>query len=84
MINKSKKHFAYGNMKRPLMSFAIANNLLTPNIRATDLGISPWTIWNNSKNHEDGPLVWNILRDVHVSSQKTHLKTNGEEWLRLK
>jgi len=31
-----------------------------------------------------GLLVWNILRDVHVSSQKAHMKTNGEEWLRLK
>jgi len=31
-----------------------------------------------------GPLVWNILKDVYVSSQKAHLKTNGEEWLKLK
>jgi hypothetical protein len=40
------------------MSFAIANNLFTLNIRAIDLGISPQAIatiaWNNFKNHEDG------------------------------
>jgi hypothetical protein len=43
--------------QRPLVSFAIANNVLTPNIRATDLGISPRAIvtitWNNSENLED-------------------------------
>jgi hypothetical protein len=40
------------------VSFAIANNLLAPSIRATDLGISLQatitTTWNNSKNLEDG------------------------------
>jgi hypothetical protein len=43
--------------RRPLVSFAIANNLLAPNIRATNLGTSALTIatpiWNNSKNPED-------------------------------
>ncbi len=42
----------------PQMSFAIANNMLAPNIMAIDLKISPpkttTTIWNNSKNPEDG------------------------------
>jgi hypothetical protein len=40
------------------MSFAIANNLLTPSNRATDLGISPPTTtliaWNNFENPKDG------------------------------
>ncbi len=41
---------------RPSMSFAIINNLLTPNIKAIDFKISPQatittTTWNNS---EDG------------------------------
>jgi hypothetical protein len=44
--------------QRPLVSFAIANNLLTPSNRAIDLGISPQTttttIWNNSENLKDG------------------------------
>jgi hypothetical protein len=33
---------------RPPMSFSIANNLPAPNIRVTDLGISPWVNSNNS------------------------------------
>ncbi len=46
----------------PLMSFTIANNLLPPNTRATNLGISPHATatiaWNNSKNPKKmGPLV---------------------------
>jgi hypothetical protein len=46
----------------PPMSFAIANNLLAPNIKATNLKISPWatttTTWNNSKNPEKmGPIM---------------------------
>jgi hypothetical protein len=39
------------------MSFTIANNLLAPNTKATDLKISPrtiTTIQNNSENLEDG------------------------------
>jgi hypothetical protein len=40
------------------VSFAIANNLLAPNIRAIDLKISPQTTitttWNNFENLEDG------------------------------
>ncbi len=44
--------------RRPLISFAIANNLLAPSTRATDLGISPQvtiaTIWNNFENPKDG------------------------------
>jgi hypothetical protein len=44
--------------QRPPMSFAIANNLLAPSIRATDLGISPQATtivaWNNYENPEDG------------------------------
>jgi hypothetical protein len=65
------------------MSFAIANNLLTPNVRATDLGISPWatvitTSYNNFENLKDGPLVWNIPRGVHKPSQIAHSKTHGE------
>ncbi len=40
------------------MSFTIANNLLTPSIKVTDLGISPQTTiettWHNSENLEDG------------------------------
>jgi len=44
--------------QRPPMFFAIANNLLTPNIEATNLGISPQTTiattWNNFENHENG------------------------------
>ncbi len=44
--------------QKPLMSFAIANNLLTPNTKAINLRISPWetiaTTYNNSKNLEDG------------------------------
>jgi hypothetical protein len=44
--------------KRPPMSFAIANNLLAPNIKATNLRISPQATtkssWNNFENHEDG------------------------------
>ncbi len=39
------------------MSFAIANNLLTPNIKATNLRISPQVIitiiWNNFENFKD-------------------------------
>jgi hypothetical protein len=36
-----KKNLTYDNRMKPLVSFAIANNLLTPNIRAINLGISP-------------------------------------------
>jgi len=40
------------------MSFAIANNLLAPNIRAIDLRISPWAItlitYNSFEKFEDG------------------------------
>jgi hypothetical protein len=43
------------------MSIIVANNLLTPNTKAIDLGISPRAItivmWNNSENLEDGFLV---------------------------
>jgi hypothetical protein len=39
------------------MSFVIVNNMLTPSIRATNLGISSrvtiTTIWNNFENLED-------------------------------
>lgn len=42
------------------MSFAIANNLITLNTRATDLEISPRvtlvTIWNNFENLKDEPF----------------------------
>jgi hypothetical protein len=44
--------------RKPLVSFVIANNLLAPNTKATNLGISPLATtsptWNNSKNPEDG------------------------------
>jgi hypothetical protein len=43
--------------QRPLASFTIANNLLTPSNKATKLGISPQItimVWNNFKNLEDG------------------------------
>jgi len=44
--------------QRPLVFFDIANNLLTPDIEATDLGISSHAIititLNNSKNPKDG------------------------------
>jgi hypothetical protein len=44
--------------RKPPMSFAIANNLLTPSTEATYLRISPQTtvttIWNNFEKHEDG------------------------------
>jgi hypothetical protein len=40
LINKSKKHLAYSNKTKTTMSFAIANNLLAPNTKATDLRIS--------------------------------------------
>ncbi len=40
------------------MSFAIANNMLAPNVIANDLKISLWAImtitWNNFKNPKDG------------------------------
>jgi hypothetical protein len=39
------------------MSFAITNNMLTPNTKATDLKMSPRATivtWNNSKNLKDG------------------------------
>lgn len=39
MIKKSKKHLAYNNRMKPLKSFSIANNLLTPITKATNLGI---------------------------------------------
>jgi hypothetical protein len=29
-----------------------------------------------------GPLVWNILKNVHKPSQITHLNTSGEQWLK--
>jgi hypothetical protein len=39
------------------MSFAIANNLLAPNIMATNLKISPQVriiiVWNNFENFKD-------------------------------
>jgi hypothetical protein len=42
MINKLKKHLAYGNwMKTTSVFFAIANILLAPNTKAIDLGIFP-------------------------------------------
>jgi hypothetical protein len=44
--------------RKPLVFFAIANNLLAPSTRATDLGISPQATiaasWNNFKNPKDG------------------------------
>jgi hypothetical protein len=40
LTNRSKKHLAYNNKTKITMSFAIANNLLAPNTKATDLGIS--------------------------------------------
>jgi hypothetical protein len=43
------------------MSITVANNLLTPNTKAIDLGISQRAItivaWNNFENLEDGSLV---------------------------
>jgi hypothetical protein len=46
--------------QRLQVSFTIANNLLAPNTKATNLGISLWVTttiaWNNSKNLEDGTL----------------------------
>jgi len=42
---------------RLVESFTIANNLLTPNIKTTDLKISPWATievtWNNFENPKD-------------------------------
>ncbi len=29
-----------------------------------------------------GPLVSSILKNVHIPSQKTHSKINGEQWLK--
>jgi hypothetical protein len=73
--------------RRPPMPFAIANNLLAPSTKAINLKISPQatasTTWNNYENPKDGPLLWNISKDAHIPSQKTHLKTNGEQRLRL-
>jgi hypothetical protein len=48
--------------QRPPMSFTIANNLLAPNTKAVDIGISPRTTtiaWNTSKNVEDGLFSMN-------------------------
>jgi hypothetical protein len=43
--------------RRPLKSYAIANNLLTPSIKAINIRISPQTTtpiaWNNFQNFED-------------------------------
>jgi hypothetical protein len=47
------------------VSFAIANNLLTPNNRATDLKITPQAIqatWNNFKNPKDGSFSMKHLK----------------------
>ncbi len=77
--------------KSPLsfaFAIAIANNLLAPNTKAIDLRICPQIIttivWNNFENLEDGSFGRNNLKNVHISSEKAHLKTNGEKWLRLK
>jgi hypothetical protein len=44
-----------------LVPFAIANNLLAPSTKATNLRISPHAIiaiaWINSKNPKGGPMV---------------------------
>jgi hypothetical protein len=44
--------------RRPFMSFAIANNLLAPSTKATNLRIPPrviaTTTWNNSESTKDG------------------------------
>jgi hypothetical protein len=44
--------------QRPSVPFTIANNMLTPNTKATNLGISPWTtigtMYNNLENFKDG------------------------------
>jgi hypothetical protein len=49
--------------QKPLEPFAITNNLLTPNAKATDLGISPWATtpgaWNNFEKFEDGSFNMN-------------------------
>jgi hypothetical protein len=48
------------------MSFAITNNLLTSNIKTTDLRISPRN--NNLDNPKDVPLVWSISKNAHIPS----------------
>lgn len=71
LINQKKTLFMTIGW-RPLMSFPITNNLLTPSIRAINLGISPRAItvvaWNNFENLKDGLLVWSISKDVHKPS----------------
>jgi hypothetical protein len=76
------------------VSFAIANNLLTPNIRAIDLRISPQAIvvvttWNNFKNLKDGSFNMKHLERYSYTipknppEDKTHPKINREQWLKL-
>jgi hypothetical protein len=44
--------------RKPLESFAMLNNLVASNTKATELKISPWatmpTTWNIFENLEDG------------------------------
>jgi hypothetical protein len=58
MTNKTKNTFPTTIRQRPPMSFAIANNLLAPNIKAIDLRISPWAItlitYNSFEKFENG------------------------------
>ncbi len=85
---KSKNTLRIPIGQRPLMSFAIANNLLAHGTKATDLGISPHAtatiLWTNSKNPKKiDPLIWSTPKCVHIPSQISHSKTNEEYWLRL-
>jgi hypothetical protein len=58
--------------KKPPMSFAIANNMLAPNIKAANLRISPQVTtiitWIHFENPKDGSFGKNILRNVHIPS----------------
>jgi hypothetical protein len=64
------------------MYFSITNNLLALNIKATNLGYpheqQRQQLGIVLKTLKMGPLVWNILRNAHIPSQKAHSKTNGE------
>jgi len=77
--------------QRPLVSFAIANNLLTPSTKATDLGISSWTIittiWNNFENPEDGSSSMKHLEICSYTIPKNPLDdkwgTKAQAWANI-
>jgi len=67
------------------MSFAIANNLLAHNTKATDLGISPQTImavaWNNSENLKDGSSSMKHLEICSYTILEKPPKNKWGAWL---